>query len=253
MAAGGVTRGRADRAVGAHGLVGDVARRRGGSLQRLRAVPARRQALGGRGGRSNDQREAAHAPRRQDGHRLGSRGAPGGRAPVALRRAVQPCSNVQLADGRAVLDHAPAVRRGPLVCGEPKARRQGRDGTARRRPEQGKGLHGEDHRRSLRRRRGGRRSQGRTPGDRRFPQEPERAWTAWRTHSEGCAADGPDRNRQDAAGASRRGRGRRGVLLHQRLRGLMRPRSSSSTSSMRWARHVAPRPSSAVTTSASRP
>ena len=53
--------------------------------------------------------------------------------------------------------------------------------------------------------------------DRRLPQEPEGIRSARRAHSEGRAAGGAAGHRQDPARPRRRGRGRRAVLLHQRL------------------------------------
>ena len=63
-----------------------------------------------------------------------------------------------------------------------------------------------------------RRSEGRAPGNHRVPQGAAEIPEARRPHSEGRAADGLARHRQDAARARGRRRSQRAVLLDQRLR-----------------------------------
>ena len=126
---------------------------------------------------------------------------------------------------------------------------------------------------TLRGRRRHRRGRGRAQGDRRLPQEPRPLPQARRGVPQGRAAVRPAGHRQDAARARRRRRGRRAVLLAERL-GVrrdgrrrrrvararpLRPgqegrarRSSSSTSSTRSAARAAAAAASAATTSASR-
>ena len=97
---------------------------------------------------------------------------------------------------------------------EQPGRRRRTDGD---RPQQGQGLCRDRHQDDVQGRRRRRRSQGGAAGDRRFSEEPERLRPARGAHAEGRAAGRPAGHRQDAARPGGRGRGRRAVLLDQRL------------------------------------
>ena len=87
-----------------------------------------------------------------------------------------------------------------------------------RRAQQGQGLHGEGRAGQLRRRGRRRRGQGGAARGHRLPEDAREVRPSRRQAAQGDPAGRPARHRQDAAGARGRGRGRRALLLDQRLR-----------------------------------
>ena len=144
-------------------------------------------------------RRPRQPPDREEGHRPGE-GADG----VAVGRAAAVVGADPAADRLLDLLHAPGAER----------RQQG----AVVRQEQGEAVvvRAEEGDVPRRRRRG--RSEERAAGDHRVPEGTAEIPEARRPHSQGRAADGPAGNRQDPAGARRRRRSERAVLLDQRLR-----------------------------------
>ena len=148
-----------------------------------------------------------HGQNRGSGARLRARPGEG----EIYGRAHQPVD-----DGRLQLP--PSALAAPRVV-EPALPPDGRRGRRRDvvRPEPRENLFRRRREGELRRRRRRRRSEGRAQGNRRVPAEPQEVHQPWRPDSQGRAAGGSARNRQDAAGARRGRRGPRAVLQPERI------------------------------------